>query len=79
MTYIYIYIYIYTVYIYTRTPTRLHYPARLRARVMRIKLFIANKIYDVKRGGGGRGGVPALSITMMLIFPKNSLDVPPKN
>ena len=31
---------------------------------MRIKIFIANKIYDVKRGG------PALSVTMMLIFPK---------
>ena len=31
---------------------------------MRIKLFIANKIYDVKRGG------PALSFTMTLIFPK---------
>ena len=36
---------------------------------MRIKIFIANKIHDVKRGGGGGGG-PALSVTMTSIFPK---------
>ena len=34
---------------------------------MRITIFIANKIHDVKRGG--EGGVLALS--------KNSLDMPP--
>ena len=34
---------------------------------MRIKIFIANEIRDVKRGGGG--GL-ALSVTMTLIFPK---------
>ena len=33
---------------------------------MRIKIFIANKIHDVKRGEGGL----ALSVTMTLIFPK---------
>ena len=33
---------------------------------VRIKIFIANKIHDVKRGGGG----PALSVTMTLIFTK---------
>ena len=34
---------------------------------MRIKQFIANKIHDVKKGGGGRS-VP--SVIMMLIFPR---------
>ena len=36
---------------------------------MRIKIIIANKIRDVKRGGG-RGGGLAPSVTMTLIFPK---------
>ena len=37
---------------------------------MRINIFVASKIHDVKRGGGGGGGGHALSVTMTLIFPK---------
>ena len=36
------------IYIYTRTPTRLHYPARLRARVIIKSLHLKVKVLRLK-------------------------------
>ena len=44
-----------TVYIYTRTPTRLYYPARLRARVM-IELSFENFTCTVESPNKGHFG-----------------------